>query len=564
MKKRILSVVLCVAMLLSVVPFTLVTSAAAADNNTLDVFTVPENGEIKDSGDNPGLIQYGSFPTQSSVTVNGENFFSSEITAASKYVSYLPGSYMADGSATNVTMQELYPGVDLSEYNYLAVRFKISGGDATKTARLWANCGPTNATSVMMNHSNNKFVNYNETAPIVADKNVFLPSNFDGWIIFAEEKFESGATIENLYRVSFAYFEGASSISENTWIGRTVYVGDMKLVKDVEAFSKACICSVKGHVEGTAATCKDKAVCSVCGQSYGEVDATKHGTNTELKGVVEAECGKPGYTGDTWCKDCNTEIAKGTATDALTHKGGEATCSAKAVCDLCEQEYGEVKADNHKNTELKGVVEAECGKPGYSGDTWCKDCNTEIAKGTATDALTHKGGEATCSAKAVCDLCEQAYGEVKADNHKNTELKNKKDATCEAEGYSGDTWCKDCDKEVKKGEVVKKLDHVPATELANKKDATTTEKGYTGDKVCKECGAVMEAGKEIPVIVEDNKDDTTTGGNTTDDENAGGNTEGEGTTAPETGDNASILLAVLMTLMAGAVVVLAKKRAQSK
>ena len=494
MKKRILSVVLCVAMLLSVVPFTLVTSAAAADNNTLDVFTVPENGEIKDSGDNPGLIQYGSFPTQSSVTVNGENFFSSEITAASKYVSYLPGSYMADGSATNVTMQELYPGVDLSEYNYLAVRFKISGGDATKTARLWANCGPTNATSVMMNHSNNKFVNYNETAPIVADKNVFLPSNFDGWIIFAEEKFESGATIENLYRVSFAYFEGASSISENTWIGRTVYVGDMKLVKDVEAFSKACICSVKGHVEGTAATCKDKAVCSVCGQSYGEVDATKHGTNTELKGVVEAECGKPGYT----------------------------------------------------------------------GDTWCKDCNTEIAKGTATDALTHKGGEATCSAKAVCDLCEQAYGEVKADNHKNTELKNKKDATCEAEGYSGDTWCKDCDKEVKKGEVVKKLDHVPATELANKKDATTTEKGYTGDKVCKECGAVMEAGKEIPVIVEDNKDDTTTGGNTTDDENAGGNTEGEGTTAPETGDNASILLAVLMTLMAGAVVVLAKKRAQSK
>ncbi|MBQ7799440.1 MAG: LPXTG cell wall anchor domain-containing protein, partial [Oscillospiraceae bacterium] len=81
-------------------------------------------------------------------------------------------------------------------------------------------------------------------------------------------------------------------------------------------------------------------------------------------------------------------------------------------------------------------------------------------------------------------------------------------------------------------------------------------------------GEVLEEGKEIPVIVEDDKTeddktegDNTTGGEGTDNDNAGAGSEDDGTTAPETGDSASVLVAVLAFLMAGAVVVLAKKRA---
>ena len=367
------------------------------------------------------------------------------------------------------------------------------------------------------------------------------------------------------------------------------YTGDTWCLDCNTEIEKGKATDALEHKGGTA-TCKDKAVCDTCKQPYGAVDAKAHGSNTEVKNKKDAECGVPGYTGDTWCLDCNTEIEKGKTTDALEHKGGTATCKDKAICDLCKIAYGEVDKDAHgSNTEVKNKKDAECVVPGYTGDTWCLDCNTEIEKGKATNALEHKGGEATCSAKAICDVCKTAYGEVKADNHKNTELKNKKDASCEAEGYTGDTWCKDCDTEVKKGEAIKKLDHVAADELANKKDATTTEKGYTGDKVCKDCGTVMEAGKEIPVIVEDNKDDgnkddstttpggdattpdddktegdATTGGSNTDGDNAGAGSEDDGNLAPETGDNASILLAVVMALMAGAVVVLAKKRALNK
>ncbi len=325
--------------------------------------------------------------------------------------------------------------------------------------------------------------------------------------------------------------------------------------------------------KGGEATCNTKAVCDYCKEAYGNVDLTKHGTNTELRGVVKPDCKDNGYTGDTWCLDCNTKIADGqldpatgahvdadsdwetdgthhwhicgcgTEFDKDEHTGGTATCKDQKVCDTCKEAYGEVDADAHgTNTELKGVVEAECGVPGYTGDTWCKDCNTEIAKGTATDALTHTGGEATCKDKAICDLCEKAYGEVKADNHK--------------------------------GE----------TEIKDAKPATTTEKGYTGDTVCKDCGEVIKNGEDIPVIVEDNKNDETTPGDdqtgttpdddqtgttpdgegTGDDENAGAGDENEGTTAPDTGDNASILVAVLMALMAGAVFAISKKRAQNR
>ena len=64
------------------------------------------------------------------------------------------------------------------------------------------------------------------------------------------------------------------------------------------------------------------------------------------------------------------------------HTGGEATCSAKAICAVCHQEYGEINPENHKNTELRGAKEATSTETGYTGDLYCKDCKKKLQTGT--------------------------------------------------------------------------------------------------------------------------------------------------------------------------------------
>ena len=46
---------------------------------------------------------------------------------------------------------------------------------------------------------------------------------------------------------------------------------------------------------------------------------------------------------------------------------------------------------------------------------------------------------------------------VKTCNHTNTEVRNKKDATTSAEGYTGDTYCKDCGKLISSGSAIPKI-----------------------------------------------------------------------------------------------------------
>lgn len=62
--------------------------------------------------------------------------------------------------------------------------------------------------------------------------------------------------------------------------------------------------------------------------------------------------------------------------------GGTATCTEKAVCEICNAAYGELNASNHTGgTEVRGRVEATTSADGYMGDTYCKGCNTKIATG---------------------------------------------------------------------------------------------------------------------------------------------------------------------------------------
>ena len=131
---------------------------------------------------------------------------------------------------------------------------------------------------------------------------------------------------------------------------------------------------------------------------------------------------------------------------------------------------------DHTHTEIRNQQEATCKKEGYTGDTYCKDCGEKLATGTATVKKAHTvGTPATCVSKAVCSVCSETFGEVDATNHVHTTVKNQKKATCTQTGYTGDTYCTDCDKLLSTGKELAALGHDYKATVT--KQPTTTEEG---------------------------------------------------------------------------------------
>lgn len=69
------------------------------------------------------------------------------------------------------------------------------------------------------------------------------------------------------------------------------------------------------------------------------------------------------------------------------HSGGVASCRAKAVCEVCGEEYGEFDMTRHLHTERRGVKEATQQEYGFTGDLYCKDCDTLLEAGQVIDKL---------------------------------------------------------------------------------------------------------------------------------------------------------------------------------
>ena len=231
----------------------------------------------------------------------------------------------------------------------------------------------------------------------------------------------------------------------------------------------------------------------------------------------------------------------------------EATCTEegekKFTCSICGDEKTEkVSATGHQHTEIRNKKEATCKEEGYSGDTWCKDCGKKILSGQAiakTENHSWDAGKvttkATCTEEGektfTCSICgDKKTEKVSATGHQHTEIRNKKEATCKEEGYSGDTWCKDCGKKILSGQAIAKTeDHswnqgeitkeptckekgektftcsicgntktekVSTTdhqhmEIRNQKNPTCKEAGYSGDTYCADCGVKISSGKTI-------------------------------------------------------------------
>jgi len=128
--------------------------------------------------------------------------------------------------------------------------------------------------------------------------------------------------------------------------------------------------------------------------------------------------------------------------------------------------------------------------------TVCSHKNTELINAKNSTCET-KGytGDTKCT---DCGVTIKSGSEIAALGHKNTSVVGEKAATCTKNGYSGDTVCSACNKLLKSGSNIPATGH-QSTKLVKAKEATCTDTGYTGDKVCSACNYVIEKGETIPV-----------------------------------------------------------------
>ena len=165
------------------------------------------------------------------------------------------------------------------------------------------------------------------------------------------------------------------------------YTGDTYCKDCGDKLESGKVIPAAGHKGGTA-TCKDKAVCEVCRQPYGELDKGNHAGGTEIKDAKDATCTENGYTGDTCCKGCGAKLESGTVIPAAGHKGGTATCKDKAVCEVCRQPYGELDKGNHADLKKVDAKKATYTKEGNITYWYCDGCGKYYSDAEATREIT--------------------------------------------------------------------------------------------------------------------------------------------------------------------------------
>ena len=234
----------------------------------------------------------------------------------------------------------------------------------------------------------------------------------------------------------------------------------------------------------------------------GEVDAKvayqwiaidENGNETEIEGATDRKLSLENLTtGRYYCRitysnatTAGVSMASDVVTATITeceHSGGEATCTNKAKCEICGAEYGETKPHSYAHIKApeylksaatcteKAVYYTSCTECGLSSEGTADEATFEYGNalghkygewvsngdGTHTRVCANDnkhtetkachGGKATCTAKAICEDCGKAYGEMAAHTFtaKTVAAKYLKSAaTCTAKAVYY-TSCADC------------------------------------------------------------------------------------------------------------------------
>ena len=240
--------------------------------------------------------------------------------------------------------------------------------------------------------------------------------------------------------------------------------------------------------------------------------------NTELRNAKEATCTKPGYTGDTYCTDCNEKISDGEIISATGHTSVDvaeqpATCTkdghtAGTKCSVCGATISgieKIPATGHTEV-IDEAVEATCTTPGKTEGKHCSVCHEILVAQEEVPAKGHSWNEGeittspTCENAGVktytCTVCNETKTEaIDATGHTSVEVPEKP-ATCTEAGHTAGTKCSVC------GETLSGMEKIPAkghTEVIDPAvEPTCTTPGKTEGKHCSVCNAVIVAQEVIP------------------------------------------------------------------
>lgn len=171
--------------------------------------------------------------------------------------------------------------------------------------------------------------------------------------------------------------------------------------------------------------------------------------------TVEPTCTKSGTKSEV-CVLCKSVVAV-EILNPLSHEYSteytvdkEPTCTAEGQksqhCTRCDAKRAvtAIESTGHKNTGIINVVDATCTKNGYTGDTFCYDCNTTVATGSSTEMLKHSYSSVvtapTCTAKGyttyTCTACGDTYTGDETDIIKHSYTSVVTPVSCTANGYT--------------------------------------------------------------------------------------------------------------------------------
>ena len=147
-------------------------------------------------------------------------------------------------------------------------------------------------------------------------------------------------------------------------------------------------CDPCGKILSECADVNKDHKCDICGKTLSECADVNKDHKCDLCGKTLSECADDNK--DHKCDVCGKQLT--------VHTGGTATCTEKATCSICGQEYGELAAHNYK-------TEWSTDETNHWHE--CSVC------GDKKDVAAHiPGAEATETTPQTCTVCDYVIREV--------------------------------------------------------------------------------------------------------------------------------------------------------